>query len=168
MTVKVAIAISKKNGNTLWQDVIQKEMKNVKVAFQIIPKGEKPPNGFQHVNCHMVFDIKMEDFHRKACLVMGGHVTHTLDVIMYSSVVPRETVCIAFRMTMLHDLDVTSADVLNAYVMTPKREKIWTVLSPEFGDDAVKSAVMVRALYCLKKAGASFRAHLAQCMLELG
>ena len=69
-----------KNENTLWQDTIQKGMENVKVTFQIIPKGEKTPNG-QHVNCHMVLDIKMDDFCRKACLVMGGHMTHTPDVI---------------------------------------------------------------------------------------
>ena len=60
--VNNSYAIDEKNGNTLWHDSIQKEMGNVKIAFQIIPKGEKPPNGFQYVNCHMVFDIKMEDF----------------------------------------------------------------------------------------------------------
>ena len=56
-------------------------MENVKFAFQIIPKGNEPPNGFQYVNCHMVFDIKMEDFQRKAHLVMGGHMTHTPDTV---------------------------------------------------------------------------------------
>ena len=37
-------------------------MENVKIAFQIISKSKKPPSGFKYVNCHMVFDIKMEDF----------------------------------------------------------------------------------------------------------
>ena len=41
-------------------------------------------------------------------------------------------------------------------------------ISQEFWDNAGKSAVIVRALYGLKSAGASFRAHLAQCMQELG
>ena len=67
--VKEDYVIDKKNGNTLWQGVIQKEMKNVKIAFQTIPEGKKPPNGFQYINCHMAFDIKMEDFHKKACSV---------------------------------------------------------------------------------------------------
>ena len=62
-------------------------MKNVKSAFQMIPKGKKLPNGLQYVNCHMVFDIKMEDFWRKAHLVVGGHITNTPDTIMYSGVV---------------------------------------------------------------------------------
>ena len=63
--VTEAYAIDKKNGITLWQDAIQKEMENVKIECKIIPKGKKPPNGFQYVNCHMVFDIKMEDFQER-------------------------------------------------------------------------------------------------------
>ena len=52
--------------------------------------------------------------------------------------------------------------------MAPNHEKIWTVLGPEFGDNAGKSAVIVRVLYGLESAGAPFWAHLAQCMWELG
>ena len=84
-------------------------MENVKIAFQIMPKGEKPPNMFQYVKCRMAFDIKMEDFERKACLVAGGHMTHTLDTITYFSVIPRETVCIPLTMAMLHDLKVKNS-----------------------------------------------------------
>ena len=82
MTVKEAYAIDEKKGNTLWQNAIQRETENVKITFQIISQGGKPPNRVQYVNCHMVFDIKMEDFQRKACLVAGGHMTHTPDTIM--------------------------------------------------------------------------------------
>ena len=42
--VEEAITINKKNGNTLWQDDIQKQMENVKIKFQPTPDGEKPPN----------------------------------------------------------------------------------------------------------------------------
>ena len=79
-------------------------MENIKIAFQIIPKGKKPPNRFQYAKCHMEFDIKMEDFWRKECLVMGGHMTHTPDTITHTIVVKRETMCIAFTMAALHDL----------------------------------------------------------------
>ena len=61
-----AHATDKKNVNTLWQNAIQKDMENVKIEFQTIPEGKKPHNGFQYVNCHRVFDIKMEDFHRSS------------------------------------------------------------------------------------------------------
>jgi len=42
------------------------------------------------------------------------------------------------------------------------------VLGAEFGNDAGKSAVIVRALYGLKSAGAAFRAHLASFMRQMG
>ena len=82
-------------------------------------------------------------------------MTNTLNTITYSSVVKRETLCITLTMAALHDLQVKEANILNAYVMTPNHEKIWTVLSPEFGNNVSKTAVIVRALYGLKSAGAS-------------
>ena len=42
-------AIDKKNENTLKWDFIQKEIENVKIAYQIILEDNKPPNGFQYV-----------------------------------------------------------------------------------------------------------------------
>ena len=59
-------------------------------------------------------------------------------------------------------------DVLNAYITAPITEKVWTVLGPEFGQDAGKKAIIVRALYGLKSAGAAFRAHLASFMRTMG
>ena len=59
----------------------------MKVALQIILDGKKAPNGIQNVGYHMVFDIKMEDFHRNTHLFVGGHMSHTPNVITYFSVV---------------------------------------------------------------------------------
>ena len=39
--------LDKQNGNTLWQDAIAKEMKNVKPAFQILEDGSRGPGGPQ-------------------------------------------------------------------------------------------------------------------------
>ena len=124
-------------------------MENVEITFQIIFDGKEPHNGFQDVNGNMVFYIKMDNFQRKACLVAGGHMTNTPDTIMDSSVVSREMVFIALTMVVLHNLEVKAADVLNDYVTAPNLEKIWAVLGPEFGDNAGKSAIIVRALYRL-------------------
>ena len=46
-------------------------------------------------------------------------------------------------MSALHDLEVKAADVLNAYMMIPNKEKIKTVLGLEFGNHAGKSAIIV-------------------------
>jgi hypothetical protein len=77
-------------------------------------------------------------------------------------------VIIALTLAALNDLDVKMADIENAYLMAPIAEKVWTVLGPEFGDDAGKLALIVRALYGIKSAGAAFRNHLAECMKHLG
>ena len=69
--------IDKNFGNTLWADEIAKEIKNVKIAFDIMPDGDRLLNGYKQIPCHMIFDVKMEYFRRKARLVADGHNTKT-------------------------------------------------------------------------------------------
>ncbi len=76
--------------------------------------------------------------------------------IIYASVVSRETMRLALTFASLNDLEVKVGDVLNAYITAPVKEKVWTILGPQFGLDSGKSAVIVRALYGLKSAGAAF------------
>ena len=81
----------------------------------------------------------------------------------------RESVRIALTLAALNDMEVKTSDIQNAYLTAPCSEKIWTTLGSEFGPDlAGKKALVVRALYGLKSAGASFRNHLAECMRNLG
>ena len=61
-TVKEALALDRKNGNTLWTDAIAKEMREVHIAFNILPDGGSVPICYQKIPCHMIFDVKMEDF----------------------------------------------------------------------------------------------------------
>jgi hypothetical protein len=143
-------------------------MKNVRVAFRILPDDERVPQNYQFVHCHMIFDVKMEDLCRKARLVAGGHTTEAPATMTYASVVSRETVRIALLIAALNDLPVWAADIMNAYITAPNQEKIWTTLGAEFCEDAGKKAIIVRALYGLKSAGASFRNHLGECMRALG
>jgi hypothetical protein len=75
---------------------------------------------------------------------------------------------VVLTFTALNDLDVKMDDIENAYLKAPITEKVWTVLDPEFGDEAGKCALIVRAMYGLKYAGADFRNHLAECMKHLG
>ncbi len=104
----------------------------------------------------MIFDVKMEDFRRKARLVAGDHLTKAPATITYASVVSRETMRLALTFVSLNDLEVKVGDVLNAYITAPVKEKVWTTPGPEFGLDSGKSAVIVRALYGLKSADAAF------------
>jgi hypothetical protein len=167
-TVKDALEIDRRSGNTFWADAIAKEMKDVCVAFKILLNRQSAPIGYQKIPCHMIFDIKMEDFCRKARLVARGHRTEAPMTITYASVVSHETVCIALLMATLNDLEVKIGNVVNAYITAPVTKKVWTVLGPEFGSDAGKSAVIVRILYGLKSAGAAFFTHLASFMRQMG
>ena len=67
-----AYAFDKATGTSFWRDAIKLEMKNVQVAFDVLPDGVAPPSDHQYMKCHMIFDVKMEDFRRKARLVAGG------------------------------------------------------------------------------------------------
>jgi hypothetical protein len=121
--------------------------------------------GYQEIDCHIIFDIKM-DLTRKARFVAGGHTTETPMSITYSSVVSRDSVRIAFLIAALNDLDIMACDVSNAYLNAPCREKIWFVAGPEFGSRQGQVVKIVRALYGLKSSGASWRNMLSQTIVE--
>jgi hypothetical protein len=69
------VKLDEENGNTLWQDTIRKEMNNVRIAFRVLNAKEAIPPTHQDIRCHMIFDVKMEDFRRKARFMAGGHTT---------------------------------------------------------------------------------------------
>ncbi len=61
-TVKEVLALDCKNGNTLWVDAIPKEMREVCIAFNILPDCHSVPIAYKKIPYHMIFDVKMEDF----------------------------------------------------------------------------------------------------------
>ncbi len=91
----------------------------------------------------MIFDIKMEDFCRKARLVAGGHMTKAPSTMTYASVISCETVHIALMLAALNDLEVNAGDVLNAYITTPVTKKIWTMLGKEFRHKEGKTVILI-------------------------
>ena len=48
-TVSKDNELDKNNGNTLWADSISKEMKNANISFDIMPYGERVPNGYTQI-----------------------------------------------------------------------------------------------------------------------
>ena len=68
----------------------------------------------------------------------------------------------------LNGLDVLSADVQNAFLTAPNKEKCWMIAGPEFGSEEGKTFLVVKALYGLKSASFSFRAHMAEKLVEMG
>ena len=168
-----AYKIDEQNGNDNWWKAIEKKMSQFRIAFEKwvggITKEEakKKLIGYQEVRCHMIFDVKMSGLVRKVHLVAGGHTTDTPSLTTYLSVVSRDSVRIAFLVATLNDLDKMSADIRNAYLNAPNKEKIWTVAGHEFGTDKGAVFIITRALYGLKSAGAAWRTFFAQALTRL-
>ena len=111
--------------------------------------------GYQHIDCHMISDVKM-DFTQKAQFVAGGHMMEAPVLLTYSSMVSRDSVRIVFTVAVLNDLNVLVADIGHAYLNADCHEKVYTIAGPEFGSNAGKHIVITRALYGLKSSGAAY------------
>ena len=64
-TVEEAVSLNEKNGNSLWKDTINKEIKNSRTVFKLLKRHGKSPVGYNNITCHLVFDLKL-DMTRKA------------------------------------------------------------------------------------------------------
>ena len=163
LTVKQALEEDRINGNTYWKDAIAKEYENVRVAFKLLENQSLIPPTYQKITCHLIFEVKF-DLRRKARYVAGGHLTHTPPSLTYSSVVSRESVRIGFLLAALNDLDVWAADIQNAYLNAPTKEKVWFTAGDEWGEHKGKPVLVVRALYGLKGSGQAWRSQLADVL----
>jgi hypothetical protein len=169
-SIKEALQIDKETGTTFWTDAIRKEMKNVMVTFEFTD-NDVTPVGHQRITLHMVFDVKIT-LQRKARLVADGHkVPAVSKESTYSSVPSRDSVRLFFLIAALNDLDVLSADIQNAYLTAPIKEKYYVVARASDGFPNHldgRPAKIVRAMYGLPVAGASFRSYLAKHLRDIG
>ena len=169
-TVKRALEIDTETGTTFWRDAIRKEMNTVGKAFKILESDEPIPVGHTLLSVHIVFDVK-NTFQRKARLVADGHLSPDVSKsITYASVVSRESVRLVFMLAALNGLKVETADIQGAYLNAPCAEKYYIICGAEFGPQFEgHRAVIIRALYGLKSAGASWRKMCADVLIkELG
>jgi len=166
-TIEEAFALDEKNGDSHWRDAVNREMGNLIVAFDILKEGSKPPPGYTKSSGHLIFDVRMT-LERKARWVKDGHKTPEPDWSTYAGVVSRESIRIALTYAALNDLPVCGADIQNAYLQAPSSEKHYVICGPEFGLENVgRIAIIVRALYGGKSAGADYWRHVRKAMDEL-
>ena len=159
-TVKEAYMLDKEAGNALWQYSVSKEMKNNRVSFQVLDNDQAILPGYTSLECHMIFEVKME-LTREARFVNNGVKTPDPKESIYDGVVSRESVRITFTYAALMGFGVMAADIQNAYLKAPTNEKYWTTCGPEFGtEESDKRAIIVRDLYGMKSSGRGLRNHL--------
>lgn len=166
-SMQEALQLDEENGNSLWHDAIQKELKNVQIAFKFLAEDAPTPIGYKQIPCHIIFDIKM-DFTQKRFMA-GGHKTDPPSMLTYSSVVLRDSVRIAFLIAALNELDILAADISNAYINADAREKVYLIAGDEFGQSRKGlRVIIVKALYGLKTSGAAWQAHFAKLYMPWG
>jgi hypothetical protein len=117
-SVAEALRFDHESGTDFWQRSIEKELKNIDCALEF-PADGKAPIGYQKIDCHMVFDVKM---------TAGGHQTEPSKDIAFASVVSRDSIRIAFLVVAAqNDLEVLSADISGAYLNAKATEKVYTI-----------------------------------------
>ena len=121
-----------KNGDTLWQDVIAKEMYQVSSAFKILEDGESPPPGWEKSTDNIIFDANM-DFMRKARWVKDGHCNPDSETSSYAGVVSLDIIQIALRTAASQGVYLLSADNRNEYFQSPSSDKNFIICGLEFG-----------------------------------
>ena len=116
--------------------------------------------------------MKLGTLARKARLCADGHKVPGLPKeSTYSSVPSRDSVRIFFLLAALNGLEVLSADIQNTYLSAPLAPgvKYYTIVKEANGftaDQDGRPCIIVRDLYGLPIAGASFRAYLIKHLKE--
>ena len=134
--IKNAINLDMKNGNSLWQEAIKTELKQLKdyQTFIVLDSGENIPKGYQKIPYHIEFDVKY-DLRHKARLVAGGNWTVNEKEDIYSGVVRMDTVRIGFFLGELYGLSCCACDIGNAFLYEKTKEQVYITAVPEFGAD---------------------------------
>ena len=73
----------------------------------------------------------------------------------YSTVVPQDSVQIAFLIATLNDLDVLAVDVQNAYLNAPMKECFYMTVGLEWGMSNLNQPILIiHVIYGLKSSAA--------------
>ena len=171
-TPEFAMKFDKQNGNTFWQDAIDKEIKALldMDCFEFFPAGHHTTLGdeWQRTTLHMVFDVK-QSLQRKCRLVAGGHLIDMLDIQVYSSTVRSISVQLLHVISHKANLKQLCGDIGNAFPNAYTKEKVYIPKAGiEFGEHAGKCIVIRKALYGLCSSSERFHAHLADTLRSFG
>ena len=98
-------------------DTINKEMKNLKVAFDMLEDGDKIIVCWNKASSHLVFDTLMT-LECKYRWVKDGYRTPESEWSSFSGVISRKSACIAPTYAALNYSPIFAFDVQNAYLQS--------------------------------------------------
>jgi hypothetical protein len=81
-------------GTEFWMKALEKEMKNIEPAFEFWDDDLTTVAGYQHIDCHMIFDMKIT-LKQKVQYVAGGHQTEHTKEVTFASILTRDSIRIA-------------------------------------------------------------------------
>ena len=166
-----AVRIDQENGNRLWQDSEELEVKQLMDYETFIDKGHKstsrPPDGYKKITLHFVYAVKHDGRH-KSRIVAGGHLTDAPVESVYSGVVSLRGVRFTVFLAELNDLKVYQTDVGNAYLEAFTKEKVYVIAGPEFAEIQGHVLIISRALYGLKSSGLRWYERFADVLRDMG
>ena len=161
-TFEEAVSIDEKNGNSLWQNSIKKEMtNNSRINFKLLEKHGKPPVGYTEITCHLLFEINL-DMTRKAWYTEGVHIMDVTTHTTHPSFVSCDTVRIELIMNVLNRLDILAEYIHNSFLKSPTQEKILFYADEEWEDDKKIVVVDIHAIHGLKYSALQFRNNLTE------
>ena len=171
-TPEHAAKLDMQNGNTFWQDAIDKEIKVLldMDCFEFFPDGRHTILGdeWQSTTPHMVFDVK-KSIQRKCRIVAGGHLADMLDIQVYSSTVRSISVQLLHVISHKANLKQLCGDIGNAFPNAYTNEKVYIPKAGiEFGKYVGKQIVIIKALYGLCSSSERFHANLADNLRSFG
>ena len=162
-----------------WREAIAKELGGLLRlhTWDLVPASTMPP-GSNLMHCHYVFDVKrtstgtIEKF--KARLVADGNTQkHGVDFDrIFSTVVKTQTLRLVLAIAALHDYNLTSIDIRQAYLQAELKEDLFMRPPPGVPSVAADGRPLVcklrRTLYGLKQAGREWAAIFTEFLLLWG
>ena len=103
-------SLDEENENTLVTDVINREIENMKVAFDILDDGSKILFCHNKMHSDLVFDSHIA-LEYKACWVKDGHKTPQPQWNTFSGAVSRESYRVALTHATLNNVPICTCDV---------------------------------------------------------
>ena len=99
-------------------DVKNREMKNLKVFFDVLEGGAKILVGHNKSSSRLVFDTRMTLEH-KAIWVTDRHRTPDLEWSTFIRVVSRDSTRVSLNNAALKDLPMCACDIQNTHLQSP-------------------------------------------------
>ena len=165
---KHGIILDKLNGDNLWKEATDKELKslNEHKTFREFTEHDDMSE-YKRVPYHIVYDCKF-DLRRKARLVVQGNRADPPKEDIYSGVVGMDSVRLAFEIAAMNGLQVCAADISTAFLYGKAREKVYILAGKEFGDLEGKPLIVDKSCYGLRTSAASFHAHCSEKIRKMG